>query len=97
MHCPENVDGKVYVELVAAVSIFLSEQLNAIDIFTLSEFMQSVSYQMLVIATFKEAQERAAKDRAIKEKREKEEREAKEEVFREKNSGKITAIKEEKT
>lgn len=64
MHCPDNVDGNAYIELVAAVSILLSKQLNARETFMLAEFLQSVSYQMLTIATFKDVAEHKEKDQS---------------------------------
>jgi hypothetical protein len=56
MHCPDGIDGNTYVEIVAAVSILLSKQLNALETFILAEFLQSVSFQLLTIATFKEVE-----------------------------------------
>ncbi|HEX3025698.1 MAG TPA: hypothetical protein VHR42_00490 [Clostridia bacterium] len=54
MHCPDGIDGKEYVALVAAASILLSESLNAKDTFILAEFLQAVSYQMFTLGAFKE-------------------------------------------
>lgn len=67
MHCPGNFDGKVYVELVAAVSILLSEHLNALQTFILAEFLDSVSDQMFVLGAFKESEEQICEARARKE------------------------------
>ena len=57
MHCPENLSGSEYVELVAAVAILLSKDLSAINTFVLAELLQSVSYQLVTIAAFKDAEQ----------------------------------------
>jgi hypothetical protein len=57
MHCPENLDGSTYVELVAAVSVLLARDLDARTTFLLAEFIQNVSYQLFTLAAFKEAEE----------------------------------------
>lgn len=54
MHCPENIDGNTYVELVAAAAILLSQNLDDVNTFILAEFLQSVSNQMVVLAAFKD-------------------------------------------
>ena len=61
MHCPDSINGNTYVELVAAVSILLSQHLSALEIYILAEFLQSVSCQMVTIATFKEIAEHKEK------------------------------------
>jgi hypothetical protein len=74
MHCPENVDGSTYIELVAAVSIILSKNLSPLETFILAEFMQSVSIQLFTLGAFKDAEEaaRIARERARLEKEERE-------------------------
>lgn len=57
MHCPDNVDGNTYIELVAAASIALTHDLDAKNTFFLAEFLQSVSCQMFTLAAFKESQD----------------------------------------
>jgi len=57
MHCPESFDGNLYVELVAAMSILLSQRLSALENYILAEFLQAVSSQMITIAAFKEIEE----------------------------------------
>lgn len=58
MHCPEDVDGSTYLELVTAVSVALARNLDAKSTFLLAEFAQAVSSQMITLAIFKEAEER---------------------------------------
>lgn len=67
MHCPENIGGNTYVELVAAVSIVLAQGLDAKSTFLIAEFMQSVSSQLLMLAAFKDAEEIRTRDRLKKE------------------------------
>lgn len=57
MHCPENIDGNCYVEMVAAVSILLAKDLSSAQTFILAEFMQAVSYQLGFLAAFKDTEE----------------------------------------
>ena len=57
MHCPENLSGCEYVELVAAVSILLAKNQTAFNTFLLAEFLNDVSHQLFVLAAFIEAQE----------------------------------------
>lgn len=65
MHCPENVNGGEYVELVAAVSLLLSRNLSGLQTFMLADFLQAVSTQLYTLAAFKEAERiRAEKQRA---------------------------------
>jgi hypothetical protein len=61
MHCPENIDGNTYVELVAAASILLSQRLSAFETFILAEFLSAVSCQMINIAAFKEIEKKDKK------------------------------------
>lgn len=63
MHCPEDLDGCTYIELVAAAAIALSKNLNAKNTFLLAEFLQAVSYQLFTLAAFKEAEERRNRPR----------------------------------
>jgi len=67
MHCPENMDGSTYVELVAAVSVALARNLDAKSTFLLAEFIQSVGSQLITLAIFKEAEEIRIKKRIEKE------------------------------
>lgn len=53
MHCPEGMNGKDYITLVAAVSIILSENLNQLETFILAEFLQTVSVQLFTLGAFK--------------------------------------------
>ena len=72
MHCPENITGDEYVELVAAASLLLSRNLSARQTFILADFLQSVSTQLYTLAAFKEAERiRADKQRAERERTEK--------------------------
>ena len=79
MHCPENVDGSAYIELVAAVSIILSKNLGPLETFILAEFLQSVSIQLFTLGAFKETEEaaRIARERERKEREEREKNEKK--------------------
>lgn len=61
MHCPDNIDGCTYIELVAAAAIALSNGLDAKKTFLLAEFLQSVSYQLFTLAAFKETEEHRKK------------------------------------
>jgi hypothetical protein len=71
MHCPDQIDGNTYVELVAAVAILLSKQLSSLETFIFAEFLQSVGYQMVTIAAFKEVEEQKEAFRLAEEKRKK--------------------------
>lgn len=55
MHCPDGINGCEYIELVAAVAIVLSRELDARNTFLLAEFLQSVSYQLFTLGAFKES------------------------------------------
>ncbi|MFT9055517.1 MAG: hypothetical protein ABF449_02670 [Ethanoligenens sp.] len=57
MHCPDGMSGTQYVALVAALSSLLSENLNATETLILSDLLNNVSNQLLIIAAFKEAEE----------------------------------------
>lgn len=57
MHCPEDINGFEYIELVAAVAIVLARGLNAWNTFLLAEFLQSLSHQLFILAAFKDAEE----------------------------------------
>jgi hypothetical protein len=61
MHCPDNISGYEYVELVAAAAIILSKDLNAWNTFLLAEFLNDVSRQLFVLGGFKEFQEKKNK------------------------------------
>lgn len=61
MHCPENINGFEYIELVAAAAIVLSRDLDAWNTFMLAEFLQSLSHQLFIIAYFKDAEEHRKK------------------------------------
>lgn len=54
MHCPDRIGGEEYIGLVAAVSIFLSQNLDARETFILGEFLDAVSDQLCTLAAFKE-------------------------------------------
>ena len=85
MHCPENMNGGEYVELVAAASLLLSRNLSGLQTFILADFLQAVSTQMYTLAAFKEAERiRAEKQRA---ERTKAEREARADGPKEKREG----------
>lgn len=56
MHCPDDIDGCTYVELVAAAAIALSHDLDTKNTFLLAEFLQAVSYQLFTLAAFKESE-----------------------------------------
>lgn len=57
MHCPPNMTGTQYVALVAALSSLLSEKLDAENTLILSELLDSVSDQLLIISAFKQAEQ----------------------------------------
>lgn len=61
MHCPDNLSGCEYVELVAAVSILLSKNQTAFNTFLLGEFLNDVSHQLYSLAAFKDAEENRKK------------------------------------
>lgn len=57
MHCPDGITGTQYVALVAALSALLSENLDAYNTLILSELLNNVSDQLLIIAAFKQTEE----------------------------------------
>lgn len=57
MHCPDGINGAEYVALVAALSSLLSENLNSTDTLILSELLNNVSNQLLIISAFKQTEE----------------------------------------
>lgn len=61
MHCPDNMSGFEYVELVAAVSLLLAKDQSAFNTFLLGEFLNDVSRQLFVLAAFSEKRERDLK------------------------------------
>lgn len=63
MHCPDGISGSQYIELVAAISIALANDLNAKEIFLLAEFLQAVSCQLFTLAAFKESERSHKKEK----------------------------------
>lgn len=61
MHCPDNMSGFEYVELVAAVSLLLAKDQTAFNTFLLAEFFNDVSRQLFILAAFNEKNERNLK------------------------------------
>lgn len=57
MHCPKGINGTQYVALVASLSSLLSENLDAEGTLILSELLNNVSDQLLIIAAFKQTEE----------------------------------------
>ena len=56
MHCPDGVDGKTYIAMVAATSMLLSNSLDEHETYILAEFLQSVSLQLFTLGAFKGAE-----------------------------------------